>query len=76
MSLKTSADILKRTQEANMLRNNHELRPEIGFTFNFQTSMRALFLAAALMALSAAACFAQGKVIPVGIAARRTTRLG
>jgi hyperosmotically inducible protein len=66
MSLQTSADILKRIQEANMVRNNYELRPEIGFTFNFQASMRALFLAAALMPLSAAACFAQGKVIPGG----------
>lgn len=53
-----------------MALNNCELRREIGSTFNFQTSMRALFLAAALVALSAAACFAQGKVI------RRGPRLG
>ncbi len=49
-----------------MARNNRELKREIGFTSNFQTFMRALFLAAALMGLSAAACFAQGKVIGGG----------
>jgi hyperosmotically inducible periplasmic protein len=66
MSLSDERGYLSRIQEANMALNNYGLGREISSTFNFQTSMRAPFLAAALMTLSAAACFPQGKVIRGG----------